>query len=85
MTRKFHFSRPTVHRNTGDLTLPISTNNQIEYFSFDEHHSVPTDCERNATTSEDNINIKWFKYSAIPFKDGFLYSETQFYMEYSEG
>jgi len=25
------------HRNTGDLTLPISTINQMEYCSFDEY------------------------------------------------
>jgi len=43
--------------------------------------SVFTDCKSNATTSENNINIKWLKYSAIPIKDGFLYSEVQFYME----
>jgi hypothetical protein len=52
----------------------------MEYFSFDEY-KCPTDCKSNATPSENNINIKWLKYSAIPFKDGFLYSEVQFYME----
>jgi hypothetical protein len=43
--------------------------------------SVLTYCKSNATTSENNSNIKWLKFSAIPFKDGFLYSELQFYME----
>jgi len=43
--------------------------------------SVLTYCNSNATSSENNINIKWLKYSAIPLKDGFLYSEAQFYME----
>jgi hypothetical protein len=43
--------------------------------------SVLTDCKSNATPSENNINIKWLKYSAIPIKDGFLSSEVQFYME----
>ena len=25
--------------------------------------------------SENNINIKWLKYLAVPFQDGFLYSK----------
>lgn len=37
--------------------------------------SVLTDCKSNATPSENNINIKWLKYSAIPIKYGSLYSE----------
>jgi hypothetical protein len=43
--------------------------------------SVLIYCKSNTMPSENNINIKWLKYLAVPFQDGFLYSEVQFYME----